>query len=303
MTATPDNTPPLPPTPPTPRSRWPRRRTALIIAALAFIGLVISSSQMARRVSRHHQTTERELYVFNPVMERQFTYAGRPVTIEDEENPRRIIVTYGPPHDVLPDAPPTPPDIARLEIIPTLPSLAADLPGLARHESWLKVLRFAGRRGMSLDELRRRIETGEAPDRLVLVTRHPPLGAETDSVEQAARSQWMFTFHEFLPDGTFETTRLRYPESERSFRRRQRAAPEGETIQRRPDELQEGTWQFYAALMVMPPATAPSPRFVGDAVSSMGWTLPATSISILILLVSLAFAMAPTREDVARRGA
>jgi hypothetical protein len=283
MTASPDSTRRGPE-----RAR-PRRRLALIIAALALLALIATGAEMARRVSAHYQTSDRELYVFNPVMERQFTYAGRAVTIEDEEDPERVVVTYGD---------------QRIEIIPTLPSLSGDLPGLTRHESWLRVLRFAPRRGMSLEELQRRIDAGEVRDRLVLVTRHPPVGAEPDSVEQAARSQWTFTLHEFLPGGAFHTQRLRYPETDRALRRRQREARAAgrDVPDRRADELREGTWEYYAALLAMPPASAPKPTFVGDAVGSMGWTLPATSLLILVLLVSLAFALAPSREDVARRG-
>lgn len=270
------------------RARPPRRALFLLIAALAGLALIGTGAEMARRVNAHYESTDRELYVFNPVAERRFTYAGRPVTVEDETDPERIIVTYG--DDTL-------------EIIPTLPSLSPDLPGLTRHDNWMRILRFAPRRGLSLDELQEKIERGEVADRLVIVTRHPPAGADPGSARQATRSLWTFTFHELLPEGGFLTQRLRYPETDRALRRRQREARAAghDVPERRPDELREGSWEYYAALLVMPPTAAPSPTFAGDAVGAMGWTLPASSVLILVMLGSLAFALAPSREDVERR--
>ncbi|MFG0284826.1 MAG: hypothetical protein ACF8R7_10435 [Phycisphaerales bacterium JB039] len=270
-------------------SRRRRRFVGLTIAAIGTLALIGTGAEMARRVSAHHATSDREQFVFNPVVERGFTYAGREVTITDLDDPERVRITYGD---------------EQLDIIPTMESLSPDLPGIARHEPWMRILRFAPRRGLSLGELERRIEAGEIADRLVIVLRQPPAGAQPGTVEQAARSLWTFTFHELLPEGGFRTQRLRYPESERAFLRRQREArAEGRDIERRADELREGSWEYYAALLVMPPLAAPAPTFVGDAVGSMGWTLPATSLLILLVMGSLAFALAPSREDVERRTA
>ena len=54
-----------------------------------------------------------------------------------------------------------------------------------------------------------------------------------------------------------------------------------------PDELKENTWEMQAALLLMPKGLGPSYKPQNDALSSVGWTLPAAGCSMLLLLASI----------------
>lgn len=267
--------------------------------------LVFSATTMARRVAAFHRDNKRAIYAFKPVTTHTFEYAGRPVTISDEDDPNGIWnlkVAYGP-------------DELKLRV--TIPG-DRRLPGLLPHEDWLRVLRFAEATGNSLDELRAKMESGEVPDRLVIVTRTPPAGSDPGSWGELNRKAWKFDFYEFKPDGGFDHERKSFPVTKRYNPFAKRAAPapnsppatepqtdsqsddEPPIVNGRPtDQLQENTWQFQAALMVMPPARGPNPQFKNDGLHAMGWTLPATSLSMLVMIGSLMVAMAPRRAPVA----
>jgi hypothetical protein len=100
---------------------------------------------------------------------------------------------------------------------------------------------------------------------LVAVVRRPK--AEDDrTLGQGWRKQWAFDFHEFTPAGGFTHESFDYPT--------------GRTIDKpKPGQLREGTWQFEAALFVMPPLGKPNPKFTADALHAMGWTLPAAAFA------------------------
>lgn len=279
-----------------PRGRDPMprsRTTALLIALASIAGVAAGTWSMARRVAAFNAVSTRELYVFMPVDARRFTYAGREVSLIDEQDQQGrdwVVLRYGD-------------DEARL--LASIPPRPAGLPGLLRHEDWLRVLRFAPRRGVPFDELQQRIEAGEVADRLVIVTRHPRPGADASTYGEVARSDWAFEFRELLPEGGIGHQRLRFPETRRSLRRRQSQAERAgrDTPERREDELVHGTWQFEAALMTMPAGwlSAPGggeapPTFEGDAVRALGWTLPVTGISGVTLALSCAFLAAGRRQ-------
>ncbi len=117
-----------------------------------------------------------------------------------------------------------------------------------------------------------------------------------ESTADVRRDQWRFDFYELLPGGGFEVqTSLRFPESGSSLLRRQNNAKlKGEPIpQRDPGELQERTWQYGAALKVMP--RAPAITFENQALRAAGWTLPVSSASVLGLMFGIFFAFAPAR--------
>ena len=171
------------------------------------------------------------------------------------------------------------------------------LPGLEAHNNWMRVFRFAGATGLSLDALQKKMESGEIRDRLVLVTRTPEAGADPSSWGAINRHAWKFDFYEFKPDGGFEHQRRSFP-VEPSTGAKIKAGLKGEPAPRpREDELKENTWEFQAALQIMPPATTPNPRFTNDGLHAMGWTLPATSVSMLVLLGALMVALAPDRKS------
>ncbi len=185
-------------------------------------------------------------------------------------------------------------------------------PGLERHADWFRVQMFAESTGMNQDEFEAKINAGEIKPRLVIVTRNPHSETTKDGrfdLEtseswgwgEVRRDLWTFTFHEFLRDGGFSIETLRFPESGASFYRRQvKADLAGEPLPVRPDdELKEGSWQYQAALPLM--NRRPGITTEQQGLRNAGWTLPAASASMIALMVFLAFALAPSREQIERR--
>jgi len=269
-----------------PRWRWTRGRVALLGVCLAsLVGMVAVGVEMASRLDAYNRTEGRRLFVFQPITDRAFTWAGIPVRFEDQTDPDGadvVVMTFG--------------ERTR-RLRSGLRSLPPEVPGLKRHESWLGVLRFAERRGMSIEELHRAVASGEADERLAVVVRKQRPGVDQDSFGRIMRADWRFQILELKPDGTIEESLWRYPESERSFQRRvDRARRAGEPIpERREDELAFGSWQFEAALNVIPKGGAPAPQFGRGAMDALGWTLPTATALSFTALLSLAFAIAPDR--------
>ena len=291
------------------------RTPFLITAGVSLAVMVVSGYQMAARVSRFNEQADRELYVYASVIDRAFTYAERRVQFVDtikeslqsttqgpegsgaEESPvpfgaHGVVVTYG--------------DDA-LELVPTMEPDPAELPGLTRHMNWMRVVRFAPRSGLSIEELEQAIKDREVTDRLAIVVFEPPRGADPRTYGEVWKRDAWFSFHEFLPEGGFRSQRLKFPESKRSFERRaQRALRDGEPAPQRPEyELQPRSWEYGAAQMVrsgrdqptmLPGSMTPDLAFSSDAIGSMGWTLPVTSVATLSFAVSLALAFAPRRS-------
>lgn len=264
------------------------RKIAWLGAAISGVVLVLSASEMARRVAAFHKENRREVYAFKAVNTRSFEYSGRPVTLRDlgDGSGNTFVVTrYGD---------------DEIKLRATIPG-DLRLPDLLPHQDWLRVLRFAAATGYTLDQLRARMDSGEVRDRLVIVTRTPEAGSDPSSWGETNRRAWKFDFYEFKPEGGFAHERKSFPNPSRPRVKTNWAnlfssdEPVFTVLKppRAADELEENTWQFQAALQVMPPARAPNPRFTNDGLHAMGWTLPATSLSILALVGSLMVAGAP----------
>ena len=274
------------------------RALFLIIAALATATLLLSAWRLAKRIEAWNATQGRQIYYFFPVETTLFTFAGKPVEVGDELNELGegdVTVEYGD-------------DTLR---IPVAVPNKLPLPGLSRHAGWLRFHVFApAEKGQSFGEFEAALEAGEITQRLVAVVRTPfgaeasegLFGLETEEEwgwGEVRRDRWAFTFHEFLPEGGWRSETLRFPESGKAFYRRQvRAEREGlPPPTRRADELREGSWQFDAAIPLM--NRPPSITSEQQALRSAGWTLPVASASIVIIMVSLAFAFAPARTKAA----
>ena len=265
---------------------WHRGRSIwLAICILSLVAVSALGYHMAQRLDSYNKQQGRELYVFQPITARDFTWYDRQVSLTDDVDPDGadvVVLQYGD-------------DTIRLRS--GLRSLPESVPGLSRHESWLQLLRFAPRRGMTIEELQAAIDAGTADERLAAVVRLQRPGVEQDSFGQIMRGDWRFQFVELLPEGGFREQVLRFPESERAFNRRiNEARRAGEAMpERRYDELKFGTWQFDAALMVMPKSGPPAPQFGRGAMDALGWTLPAATILFFVVAISLAMAFAPER--------
>ncbi len=248
------------------------KKRAVISAFFWSIILIVSMLIMGRRVQHFQENDAPALYYYKHVEPDSFTYADRDVTLVQVQGengtPDHILITYG---DSVLDLPVA---IAPLQPLPEL---------LTRHADWLVVLRFAAAEKMSQQALSQRVDRGQIQDRLAIVTRTPRPGANPQTWGQVWRKDWTFDFYEFLPEGGFTHEKLGYPTTKRYEKAK-------------ADEIQEGTWQFGAALNVMPRQAAPAFKFTNDGVSAMGWTLPVASISVLGLTISITLAAAPARS-------
>ncbi len=265
----------------------------LVVVSLVMIG--VSGFSLAKRIDQYNKTNDNPLFAFIQATSPSFTFAGRPVTVVEETRDDKavIVVTYGDEELVL--------DVAVPPVQP-LPDL------YDRQKDWLTISLFADRSGMSMKEFEAKIISDEIKPRLGIITR-TPFGIEpakaprfegiehekNASTADVHREQWRFDCYEFLRDGTITHEIKRYPESGKSLARRQNYAKlKGEPIPgRRDDELAEYTWQYGAALKVMP--RAPAITHERQALRVSGWTLPATATGFLLLLVSFFFAIAPKR--------
>lgn len=231
------------------------RARALALGAISLLVLVFAVWHMSERVNRALAGKTRQVY--SQVKDPDFTFAGRQVGFTYEsplsaQDPGTIRLSYG--EDTLPIHVTIPPDASKLQ-----------LPLFRAHEDWMQVLRFAEGTAEELSRIEQSIDAGILPDRLVIVTRIPPQGVDPNTWGRIRRKEWSFAFYEFLPEGGFRKEQLRFPTSRRHE-------------PNKPGELAEGTWQFGAALMVMPKGTVPSPRFTDDGLRAMGWTLPVAAI-------------------------
>jgi|GEM_PF-6107675 len=251
-------------------------RPFTIAAALALcsaIALAVSVSLLVRAIASFNAEHPTGINYTLPVLADTMTFHGRDIRITDRLDDRGrgvVIVRYADRAIELPVRIPQP----------------NPLPGMARHADWLTVVRFL--EAPPRTTLTQAIElaaAGEIRDRLVLVERIPRLEANQGAMgietpdewgwRNVQRKNWFFGFHEFLPDGSIESTELRFPTT-----RRQQAPLEG--------ELRYGSWQYDVAFQVMPRGAAPRQDFTERALVHAAGPFAGASISLMTLLASLA---------------
>ena len=252
-----------------------RRPIALVTLLICIATFVVSAFFMAQRIARFNETELRAKAFFQPVQQTSFSFAGIPVQIRTLDADARddgvdtVEITFGDQSITLDE---------------TVPGGVDDLQTLERHAEWLRVFRFALARGKSVEEVEAAIRDDAIDDRLVIVRRVPPPGANVSTWGEVWAKDWKFDFYELTTDGSISHERLAYP-SGRSGRAAQ------------PGELVQGTWQFDAALQTMPPRRGPKPQFTNDAVRDFGWTHAGVGFSAVFGSVAAAFLLAPRRED------
>lgn len=206
-------------------------------------------------------------------------------------------------------------DAERVVGIPIAVPVALDLPLMPRIEDWLRVMTIVEPRETdSLKTLYDDVTSGRRLDeeRLVVAVRRPRAGhgaeryqvPDTLAWREAQRANWLFEFYELLPDGGIRTETLRFPDSN-TKRMYQQAKAELSGVEdaaaRAPDELAERSWQYFAALRVMPSGSAPKQSFEDSALTAAPWSLPMVGFGGLVMAVAGAFIVAPRRrvEDAA----
>jgi len=281
----------------TPKAPRRPRPIPLAVAAVSLCVLSVSVFLLATRVRAYNESAIHSVFAFIEVSNPEFTFWDRPVKLLDDADPDgdpTVRVVYG--DDEL--------------ALPVTVLTRQKIPGFFnRHADWLRMVFFADRSGLSMEEFEQAVADETVPLRLVVVTR-TPFGADpvkdglfgleqerNESTADVRRDRWLFDFYELNPEGGFTVHQpLRFPESGASLLRRQNQAKlAGEPIpQRQAGELQERTWQYGAALKVMP--RAPAITFENQALRAAGWTLPVSSASVLGLVFGIFFAFAPQRR-------
>lgn len=260
------------------------RVIALTVSLLAFIAFVLSAYSLAAYIARYNDENPPNLIYIRPIDSTQNAFAGKPLTIEDTLNDQgfgTVTVTFG--DNVLE--------------LPVQEPVETPLPDLAHHGTWLRLIAWKRGDAFDADDARDDKREGIVDGAPVLVVRRVPPGEDPRTVGRIARSQWRFSFYEFMRDGTIERSEFQYPESRRAYQRRVRAAERaGEPAPTRPsNELQQDTWQFSAAMLVMP-GRPPSQSFTENALAGAGWRWPATTLSFIIACVAFVVGIAPKRR-------
>ena len=265
----------------------PRPRPIPLAAALLALAMVVvSSGLMARQIAAYNKREGRVAYLQLEVNARDFQYAERPVTIQelatDELHPLGgVDIAYADEHLILPA---------------TIPSIeyADQFPGLERHSDWLRVVRFAKLTDRRYEDLLRAMENREEPDRLVIVTKSPRPGVNTDTWGRVWRKDWVFDFYEFLPEGGFRHERFAYPTARTAEQQEARRQAEAQGHGGLP-ELDSRTWQFQMATLLMPEGSAPRILAGDSPIVAAKWPFAGAILSVFVVMVGLLLAFAPAR--------
>lgn len=255
-------------------------RTTLV-AVVSALALAVSTPLLVHRIAEYYREHKPQLWAFQDLDTREFTYAGKPITLVDEKegnDNRTLVVAYAD-------------QTLRLKV--SIPSRQHDLlltHGLASHRDWMRLLRFTDYTGRDFETVSAEMKAGKTEDRLVLVTRTRRAGVESETWGELHKKDWAFDFYEFLPQGGFKTQHLRYPTT------KARQTP-------KEGELAEGSWQYDAALMTMPKSGVPSQNFMNSGFKSMGWTFPVACFSSVALVVSLVMMIPVKRPNEPRASA
>lgn len=251
------------------------RKIGLLLAAVSLAVFVVSVYFMSQRAAAFNRAADHPEYQMLPRTNREFDLYGREVSIQDaatETGAAALRITYG--------------DSERL--IPVRPPPVRDAPDLGLYEEWVAVLETW--------RITRNEETGDpnrVPDsgRVILVNRRTPEGFDPETWGQVRRTDWTFDFYELKPDGGFEHWVRRWPRSKYGDTVARRA-PESELARIEP--LEERSYEFLAAIHVIPKLAMPKHKFKDTAVEAMGWTLPAAAFSGLAIGVGLFLAVRPS---------
>lgn len=266
--------------------------------AVALIGAAafgVSGVSLALSIKDFNELHPRSIFYMQELNTPSFEYAGRPAELTwelDELGRGEVTLSYGDSSEAFEVGVPK----------------ALDLPGLARFDDWMKILRFVEvEPGRSSGEVFAAMDSGELPDRIAVVTRTPRpedrkgmLGEYLEQEQgiegalkvdedawgygEVMRKHWLFSFYELLPEGGINAETLHFPSA-----KHMEAIVDG--------ELRQGTWQYDAALRTMPKGSAPRQNFTEAALVDAGQRLGIAGVGIMLFAGGLAFAFAPTREE------
>ncbi len=276
------------------------RRTGWMIVGLCALLLGVSVAGMVGRIRRFNQELAAKYpqYRFEVGTSRQFKPYGRQVTLTDlaeagEGGRTYLVVKYG----------------DTVEKVPVKAPPAPDLPDLgAGYNEWVKVLDIYEVEWVGTDGGGGPNNRTDKPgsERLVLVSRRTPEGYDPQTWGTVFRDNWTFDIYQFNQDGTIGHETFRWPRSRTAESVLADQARKGDAVAAALltiPPLQERTWQYQAALHVIPRLNVPKHRFENDAFSPhvLGWTLPVGMLSVLAGLVGLFMAVSPRRPAPSQR--
>lgn len=263
----------------------PRSRVIGLVILLVSLGLgVFAVLEMSRRVTAYNEQAKFGFFRFDVGSSRAFTAHGKPVQILDEDDKTgdgraAFVIKYADGETRIPVVEPP----------------AANVPDLGIYGDWAKVLEVHEVERGPGGSLRDKPGTG----RILLVCRIPPAGYNPETWGSVRRSDWTFDFHEFKPDGTIESRTYRWPRSElaaMSLKKEVEKGDETAKLLAAIPELEEQTWEYQAALHVIPKLNVPRYRFKHTAMKAMGWTLPVAGFCGLGVIAGIGLVCAPKRR-------
>lgn len=245
---------------------------AIILIGASIAGLAVAVPVMTKRLSGREIPL---IWFDKPIGNEEFEFQGQHVAIRTVDPPA------GAPPETLPTL-----EIrfrGRVQSFAIEPGQQEDprLPGLLRHDDWLRALVMAeGAR--SEEELAQGLLAGRIKARLIIAMRRPDPEFNAETWGQVRRRDWRYRFVELLPAApeaecirVYEGT---YGELDKL----------GNAADRRAAGREGDVWMFYAMQHVTPPTLFRSKnRPIDEAMSAMGWTWPAAGASIIGLVIGL----------------
>lgn len=232
---------------------------ALVVGAVATLS--VAAPEMVSRLRERRDQSPLVRWATKPVADEAFSYRGDPV---------RVATTLGDSGGSV--------DVVWRGHTERLPITGRDdprLPGLLRHNDWLRVLEIVQVRGLQTPESA--LASGDSESRLVVVARAPAPGYDPDTWGQVREKEWSYTFVELLPDGTMRRSSMPLGEIE------PRTWQDAVALQVTP-ELQRN-----AALQLTSTTLHPGRREgVDESFRALGWTWTAAGLAVLAGVVGAA---------------
>jgi hypothetical protein len=232
------------------------RTKAGIVAGFTLILLIALGTMMTQRIIADLRQNPPSYFIFQEVTGTDFGFAGRHVSFTDtvKNNVPYLTLKFG--------------DESRDLLVAK--RAKQDLPGLADHTEWLRVLRFVDATGMRTKDALGKVQAGRLADRLIVVTKSLRPGVNQETWGEVWKRDWEFDFYELHADGSISHERLGYPSHKK-----------GEPP--KPSELRQNSWQYTAALHLMPKG-GPTLDFRESTIKAAGWTLTAAAVCCLVLI-------------------
>lgn len=254
-------------------------RTLIVASLLAFVG---SGIAMALRVRGYYDDRPVNQFHFLKLSDRQTRFRGKPVTINDTKidgTQPAIRLQYG----------------DQTVTFAVHPPPIHDYPDLGGYTEWMQPVLFAP---ITKGQIDIDWETGDGV-RMVIVNRRTAANFDQDTWGAVKVKEFQFDIFELTPAGQISQRTAQFPSKEyrtgKPYLPAKKLDPNAQI-----EMLQERTWEWQAALFALPAMQIGRYRYSNDAVAGMGWTLPASGVSAMGVMVGLGL-IAASRID-ARRG-